>query len=443
MSSKKRKPNKGGGYNRYSPRHDNQNKYHGANPNRDSNRVYYNCDICGSSVPGVNNMPPLCPRCMIPMQNSGRHNPNTRKSANPVKRQFDYASRFFYPTDGHPQYVGLPIDHPEPEDEDAVAAYQARKAERRTHRRGGQDQNRRSSQDQNRRSSQDQHRRSSQDQNRRPSQDHRRNVQDSNRQSGQDPNRKSNPPRNRRPNSPGTQSDHSGRSRFSPTQTPQDSAQENQEISNQNQPESVVSEQIPSAEISKNPSQNPRIKTAPSRTQGDRPEQSRPKRFVKRSDSKPRETLEKTGNRPSPKSAVPDASEKNGKQVVPEAKPPAEKARRRRPVKRPSLTIETTSEKAPEPKPKTPRKPAKAIFREEDYAGTALTDEETPSSILHSTLKKSTVDLAKSAVSTELESEKEKKPKVVRRRKTKDETIPELPLASENGSTPASEASQS
>jgi len=43
------------------------------------------------------------------------------------KQAFDYSARIYYQTDGHPQFKGLPIDHPDPEDIMAVEAYKARK----------------------------------------------------------------------------------------------------------------------------------------------------------------------------------------------------------------------------------------------------------------------------------------------------------------------------
>ncbi len=53
----------------------------------------------------------------------GQRRNNARSSKS---KSYDYSSRIFYPTEGHPQYIGLPADHPDPEDEEAVAKYHAR-----------------------------------------------------------------------------------------------------------------------------------------------------------------------------------------------------------------------------------------------------------------------------------------------------------------------------
>ncbi|MBN1879436.1 hypothetical protein JW823_04940 [bacterium] len=85
----------------------------------------YYCEICGYTVPQTGNIPPMCTRCMIPMNMLRSSNLNRSKMEK--KQSFDYSSRIFYQTDGHPQYKGLPLDHPDPEDPDAVEAYRARK----------------------------------------------------------------------------------------------------------------------------------------------------------------------------------------------------------------------------------------------------------------------------------------------------------------------------
>lgn len=83
------------------------------------------CDICGYTLLQAGNIPPMCTRCMIPMNLLRPSNVN--RSKNDKKQSFDYSSRIFYQTDGHPQYKGLPLDHPDPDDLHAVEAYRNRK----------------------------------------------------------------------------------------------------------------------------------------------------------------------------------------------------------------------------------------------------------------------------------------------------------------------------
>jgi len=103
----------------------------GGNHPRDSRKTYFICTICGTSLPLSGKTHPVCPRCMIPMQKSGNgrvsSRTNTRKPIFPQQEVFDYSSKVHFKTDGHPQYIGLPRDHPDPENEEAVAKYQAKK----------------------------------------------------------------------------------------------------------------------------------------------------------------------------------------------------------------------------------------------------------------------------------------------------------------------------
>jgi hypothetical protein len=130
------------------PKNSNQNRYPGG-PRKpqgshrsgsgswDAQKNFYTCEVCGSNVPGSGAHAPLCPRCMIPMQklNSRGHasnrKPHTHTTQKPV---YDYSSRLYHQTEGHPQYVGLPRDHPDPSDEEATAAYLARKQAQRNQR---------------------------------------------------------------------------------------------------------------------------------------------------------------------------------------------------------------------------------------------------------------------------------------------------------------------
>jgi hypothetical protein len=61
---------------------------------------------------------------MVPM--TVLRSSNLNRSKNDKKTSFDYSSRIYFQTDGHPQYKGLPLDHPDPEDQEAVNAYKTR-----------------------------------------------------------------------------------------------------------------------------------------------------------------------------------------------------------------------------------------------------------------------------------------------------------------------------
>jgi len=85
---------------------------------------------------------------MHPMDSSSSGSNNRKRQTGQNKQKFDYSSRIYYQTDGHPQYIGLPLDHPDPEDEEAVAAYLRKKEAGRLQRRqhsGDGSSNRRSS----------------------------------------------------------------------------------------------------------------------------------------------------------------------------------------------------------------------------------------------------------------------------------------------------------
>ncbi len=93
----------------------------GSSSNRDN---HYFCDICGYTIPQSGNVSPMCTRCMIPM--SVMRKSSIPRSKNGKKPSFDYSSRIYFQTEGHPQYKGLPLDHPDPEDPEAVNAYKMR-----------------------------------------------------------------------------------------------------------------------------------------------------------------------------------------------------------------------------------------------------------------------------------------------------------------------------
>ncbi len=135
---------------KYPPKHDgnyrNFDNYGNRNTsNHGSNRTkgYYLCDICGSTLTAQTNIPPMCPRCMIPMQfykgNSGN---NKKTNPNQPDSNQEYLSRIYYQTDGHPQYRGLPRDHPDPDDEEAMNHYRVKKAERKHNRNNDRNQQR-------------------------------------------------------------------------------------------------------------------------------------------------------------------------------------------------------------------------------------------------------------------------------------------------------------
>jgi hypothetical protein len=104
----------------------NQHNYSGSSRGRNtSNRDnHYFCDICGFTVPQSGSVSPMCTRCMVPM--TVLRSSNLNRSKNDKKTSFDYSSRIYFQTDGHPQYKGLPLDHPDPEDQEAVNAYKTR-----------------------------------------------------------------------------------------------------------------------------------------------------------------------------------------------------------------------------------------------------------------------------------------------------------------------------
>ncbi|MBN1295977.1 hypothetical protein JXA80_04295 [bacterium] len=64
------------------------------------------------------------------------------------KTSYDYSSRIFYPTEGHPQYKNLPKNHPDPDDEEAMAYYNAQR-ERDRHQNQNKNQNQSQNQSQN------------------------------------------------------------------------------------------------------------------------------------------------------------------------------------------------------------------------------------------------------------------------------------------------------
>ncbi len=107
--------------------------------NHGSRMKYYSCEICGSTLPGSAHIPPLCPRCLIPMSRSSDGVSNVKRNRAPTRPAFDYSARIYHQTDGHPQYIGLPLDHPDPEDEEAVAEYLARKQAQRSRGRRNRD----------------------------------------------------------------------------------------------------------------------------------------------------------------------------------------------------------------------------------------------------------------------------------------------------------------
>jgi hypothetical protein len=132
LSPKKRKHRSGN----FVRRHDSSSTWMAQQlSSRDGPKGYYMCDICGSNVPGLGGAIPLCPRCMIPMLPMEGVNPNARQGG-PPKQSFDYSSRIYFPTDGHPQYIGLPMGHPDPDDEPAMNAYRSRRSFDRSDRRG-------------------------------------------------------------------------------------------------------------------------------------------------------------------------------------------------------------------------------------------------------------------------------------------------------------------
>jgi hypothetical protein len=90
---------------------------------------HYFCEICGYTMPQSGNTPPTCTRCLIPM--TIMRTGSLTRSKNDKKPAYDYSSKFYFQTDGHPQYKGLPLDHPDPDDIEAMEAYKLRKQIRR------------------------------------------------------------------------------------------------------------------------------------------------------------------------------------------------------------------------------------------------------------------------------------------------------------------------
>ncbi|MCD4652667.1 hypothetical protein K8T06_01895 [bacterium] len=127
MTSRKRNPRNRGSYQKRGDNFGNSKSYFSKQQSGNSkNRSnLYVCESCGATtVPKNNYTIPTCPRCMILMSQPRTHNPNSKGGK---KFRFDYAARIYYQTEGHPQYKGLPKDHPDPEDTEAVAKYKERK----------------------------------------------------------------------------------------------------------------------------------------------------------------------------------------------------------------------------------------------------------------------------------------------------------------------------
>lgn len=73
---------------------------------------------------------------MMKVKNTGSGGKNTKRG------NYNLSSKIYYQTDGHPQYKNLPKDHPDPEDEEAVAAYRSRRERDKQSRRGSSQNNR-------------------------------------------------------------------------------------------------------------------------------------------------------------------------------------------------------------------------------------------------------------------------------------------------------------
>ena len=131
MASRKRNYRNKQGMNRYDDGFNQQSYYNNHRPSQQSGHRenQYYCDICGYTIPQAGNVPPVCTRCLISMTLL-RANSQTRAKID-KKQAYDYSSKFYFKTDGHPQYKGLPIDHPDPDDAEAMEAYKQRKQGRR------------------------------------------------------------------------------------------------------------------------------------------------------------------------------------------------------------------------------------------------------------------------------------------------------------------------
>lgn len=129
MASRKRNYRNKQSPNRYDDGFNQQTYYNSQRSNQSGRENLYYCDICGYTFPQAGNIPPVCTRCLIPMT---LLRTNSQARAKLEKKQtFDYSSKFYFKTEGHPQYKGLPLDHPDPDDVEAMEAYRLRKQGRR------------------------------------------------------------------------------------------------------------------------------------------------------------------------------------------------------------------------------------------------------------------------------------------------------------------------